>query len=275
MVHLVVALPSEAKPLVAHYRLKMRPGNEPFPLFEGNERRLIVSGVGKVASAAATAYLHARTGQQENVVWFNVGIGGHREHPLGYAILAHKITDHATGQSWYPPLIGEIPCKTGSVLTVDRSEKKYGGLWVYDMEASAFIATASRFSTIELVRCYKIISDNSTSPLSKIQPESIEGLVLDHLLTLDSLMKSGEQLANKLTALESDPPEFEKFLGHWRFTVTEKHRLRRLLRQWQTLASGHAGWSEELENLKRSREVLAWIERRICEAARSTKDGIR
>src|SRR3989338_8741295 len=143
MVNFVIALACEARPIVERYELKAIPRSEPFRVYEGNGKRLIVSGVGKIRTASATAFLHAFSGALRNQVWINLGIGGHSERAIGEGVLAHKITDHASGQSWYPPILFEPPCATESILTVDRPETEYREPWVYEMEAAGFYDTAS------------------------------------------------------------------------------------------------------------------------------------
>ena len=55
MLYLVVALAAEARPLLASYRLQGLSGH-PYRICAGEQTHLIVSGIGKVAAAAATAY---------------------------------------------------------------------------------------------------------------------------------------------------------------------------------------------------------------------------
>src|SRR5581483_8377565 len=124
MLRFVVALQSEARPLVE--RLGMKPfGEGPFPLYRGDEAWLIVSGHGKAASAAATAYLHLTAGGELGRVWLNVGLGGHGQRTLGEGVVAHKISDAASGAAWYPQLVIDSPSPTVPVLTVERVEEEY------------------------------------------------------------------------------------------------------------------------------------------------------
>src|SRR5690606_23929873 len=83
LAHFVVALPAEAKPLVAHYRLRRRIGEEAFAVFENDRISLTVSGLGKPATAAAVGYTHVLYGKHKHAVWLNVGVAGHRQAPLG------------------------------------------------------------------------------------------------------------------------------------------------------------------------------------------------
>ena len=277
MIYFVVALLSEARPLISYYRLKLIPDSAPFKIYEASDKRLIVSGVGKIQAASATAFLHTFSGSVRNEVWINIGIGGHAERSVGAGILAHKITDQATNESWYPPIVIKTPCPTEAVLTVERPETQYQGSWVYEMEAAAFYSAATRFSTSELVQCYKVISDNPKSSTKKVSAAFVESLIAGHLKNIDTILGELTKLvptqfsgrpdnwacAGKLAPLDILPPEFQKFLNRWHFTVSEQYRLHRLLRRLKTLTSQEIVWSDELQTLRRARDVLKVLEQRI------------
>ena len=85
MTRFVVALRAEARPLIDRYRLE--PADDgAFRCFHGSGRSLVISGVGKVAAAAATACLH----EKPLDVWVNVGIAGHRDRAPGELVRAHR-----------------------------------------------------------------------------------------------------------------------------------------------------------------------------------------
>lgn len=116
MLRLVAALPAEARPLVDRFGME-QDAAEPFAVYRGEDAWLIVSGHGKAAAAAATAYLHLHAGGEPGRVWLNVGLGGHSQRTLGEGVVAHKISDGASGASWYPQLVVDSPSPTVSVLT--------------------------------------------------------------------------------------------------------------------------------------------------------------
>ena len=91
MIRLVIALPSEAKPLLSHYQLKPIENSRGFKVYQKDDMALVVSGVGKSAAAAATAYLQAVSGNEPDRAWINIGMGGHRELVLGEGILAERV----------------------------------------------------------------------------------------------------------------------------------------------------------------------------------------
>jgi hypothetical protein len=174
MLRFVVALQAEARALVE--RFGMEPAGEgPFPVYRGEDAWLIVAGQGKAAAAAATAYLHLAAGGAPGRVWLNVGLGGHGQRRLGEGVVAHKISDAASGAAWYPQLVIDSPSPTVPVLTVERVEEEYAPSWVYESEAAGFFPTACRFSVAELVHCYKVISDNPDATLSRRMSSLVVG----------------------------------------------------------------------------------------------------
>ena len=79
MINFVVALASEAKPLISHYGLTLQSHRRGFPLYAGTDLRLVVTGIGRVRVAAGTAFL-AGSNSDASGPWLNIGIAGHRLH---------------------------------------------------------------------------------------------------------------------------------------------------------------------------------------------------
>jgi hypothetical protein len=205
MLRFVVALQAEARPLVE--RLGMKPfGEGPFPVYRGDEAWLIVSGHGKAASAAATAYLHLTAGGAPGRVWLNVGLGGHGQRTLGEGVVAHKISDAASGAAWYPQLVVDSPSPTVPVLTVERVEEEYAPPSVYESEAAGFFPTACRFSVAELVHCYKVVSDNPDATLSRrMSGAAVEELIAGNAGKIEAFAQDLAGLARELQAILAHP----------------------------------------------------------------------
>ncbi len=198
-VYLVTALPAEAKPVISHFGLKrLQPGCG-FPVYRSRHVSLVVSGVGKTNAAAASALLYALNGCLANAIWINLGIAGHGDLPLGEAVLAHSITDAATGGSWQPPANILRPCPSVSLETLDRPDFDYTRRSAFDMEASGFYATAARFSPPELVHCLKVISDNRGQTGRSISAAMVRRLIGGRLDLLQELLDRLTTLASQLT----------------------------------------------------------------------------
>ena len=98
LVHLIAALPAEVKPLISRFNLQRVQPDRVFPVYRNRHISLVVSGVGKVNAAAASAFLYALNGFPNSAVWINLGIAGHKDLALGDAVLAHRITDAGSGR---------------------------------------------------------------------------------------------------------------------------------------------------------------------------------
>jgi len=198
-VHLVTALPAEAKPVTSHFGLKrLQPGCG-FPVYRDRHISLVVSGVGKTNAAAASALLYALNGCPANAIWINLGIAGHRDLPLGEAVLAHSVTDAATGETWRPPINILLPCPSVSLETLDQPNFDYTRRSAFDMEASGFYAIAVRFSPPELVHCLKVVSDNREQSGRGISAAMVRRLIAGQLDLLQELLSRLTTFAGQLT----------------------------------------------------------------------------
>ncbi len=266
MLRFVVALQAEARPIVDRFRMEAVFESHPFRIYRGEGAWLIVSGLGKAAAAAATAYLHLLSGGVPGRVWLNVGIGGHGRHLVGESFLAHKVTDPASGLSWYPQLVIDEPRPTASILTVEKVEEEYAPPWIYESQAAGFFPTAARFSTAELVHCFKVISDNPDATLSRRMSTSyVQSLIEQNLRPLQELARRLAGLAREVESLAADPPGYAGILGRWPFTITEQRRLRRLLRRLAVLAPDATYGGAELGAAREAREVLQALDGRLAE----------
>ncbi|NOX99395.1 MAG: hypothetical protein GXP30_06655 [Verrucomicrobia bacterium] len=235
---LVTALMAEAKPLIDHYRLVKVKDHSAFPTFSDKDGRvlLIVSGIGKVLSAAASSSLYHISNESVGMAWLNVGIAGHRDCDLGELRWVNKIEDAASGKSWYPPRILKTGARRGSALmTVDQPGDYPEGDTLVDMEASGFYPIASRFSTRELVQCVKVVSDNADKSWRDLK----KGQVSEWIKQQMNEIAGGVE---ELLALSADemkrcslPIGYDDMLLAWHFTETEKHILRKLLSRRQVL----------------------------------------
>ncbi|MFQ5744934.1 MAG: hypothetical protein ACE5HV_15300 [Acidobacteriota bacterium] len=230
--NLVVALAAEAQSLAECFGLQPVSGKAPFRRFRRPDRaiEMVVSGVGKAASAAAAATLAA-----PNRAWLNIGMGGHHSLPLGSLVLAHKICDDESGHSWFPPMALDPPCQAACVRTVNEPLRDYPTADVFEMEASGFYEAASRSSTHELVHCLKIISDNTISPTCLVSNSRVGRLLAQGRSVIEELVEALLDLSSQQMERHRVPPEFECFTARWHFSQTEKRLLRRLLQRWASL----------------------------------------
>lgn len=253
MLHIVTALPSEAKPLIQHYALNGRQPENGFRIYENEEIRLIVSGIGKCAAAAACAYLQCMDVNTKHT-WLNLGIAGHATLDVGEAVLAHKITDTATGNRWYPSMPFKRPCQSLELITRDQSKANYDANAVIDMEASGFYATAIRFNSSELVQILKVISDNQTNPAANVNATLAEELINAKLDIVDQIIQQLQQLDNNPNQKNSVEIQ-QQFMKRWRFTISQQHQLLKLIQRWQAKEMPPLSL-ENFNNAKNSKALL-------------------
>lgn len=263
MIYIVVALPAEAKPLVDHFDLQRWQANTAYPLYHGDHKALVVTGVGKAAAVAGVTFLHNEFGPDREVAWLNVGVAGHGIHPLGSGFLAHTITDDSNGQRYYPPPVLHFSTPRESLITVDTPPAQYPNTALVDMEASGFYATASCLTTSELVQCFKVVSDNKESPVNNVSAYRVTALICGHLETIQEIVTTLDHFSSCLQALRKAPQELELFQQRWRFTVSEKHQLQKLLRRWQVLSPKRSAWSRDMGTLRKAEDVLRLLRVRV------------
>lgn len=175
---IVIALISEAKPLIDHFKLKACTSKFSFSLYRNDTIHLIVSGIGKVNAALAVSCLQNEM-EGFPAAWLNVGIAGHRSMAIDTGVIAHQVVDAGTTHTYYPTLL--VPFgKTHTLCTVDRPETSFPDDYVYEMEASGFMQAALKCSTSELVHCYKIISDNRHMSIS-FTAQEVRKTIENHL----------------------------------------------------------------------------------------------
>jgi len=263
MINLVVALPAEGRPLIERYRLSEKTTLGTFRVYQHADMALIISGPGKIASAAATALLASRNTTGKQAAWLNIGIAGHATHGTGQSLLAHRITDHATGKSWYPPQLFDLPTTTSSLLTVDVPENSYRQDVAYDMEASGYISVASRFSSMELVQCFKVVSDNREQSTATITAASCAQLVTRQLDEIDQLVSALVSLAQEYNSWRAAHTGLEQLATQWHFTVSQQHQLAELARRWKVLIPDQPLWLSELGKKKNAAAVLQSLQQHL------------
>ncbi len=165
MIFFITALPVEAKPFIRHYRLK-KDQTSLFNLFVSENVKLIVSGTGKVQSAAAVTHLLTVQKHYHHAFLVNAGFAGSPDlrKQKGSPWMINQITDESAGRTYYPDMLWKHPFPEASLTTVDRligsipSGNPDNAL--YDMEASGCFQAAARFLKIHQMAYIKIVSDH-------------------------------------------------------------------------------------------------------------------
>ncbi|MDE0919638.1 MAG: hypothetical protein OSA08_06040 [Arenicellales bacterium] len=259
---LVVALQAEAQPLITRFGLRCESPRGMFRIYRSESMALVVSGVGKSLSAAATGYLCGCSDGWRNAPWINIGVAGHRTVDVGELIVANKIVDQSTAHSWYPPqLVSNVVNST--LITVDKPEESYPERAAYDMEAAGFFPSATRCSSGELVQSIKVISDNPHQSIASLNARSIEQLITKNLSEIEQFINRLSELSIEIKVLPHNGSLPESWAKRWSFSVTQGHRLRRLLQRWKVLIGDGETLDSVLGACKDGAAVLTALEARL------------
>jgi predicted DNA-binding transcriptional regulator AlpA len=262
-IFIFTALPSEAKGLIADLNLKRWQGSQVYGLFVNATYCLTVTGMGKAAMAAGMGYTFGTFPKVVNPVIVNVGIAGHDHLALGTVLAAQKIIDMDTRRCFYPQLVGSVPLQTEIIATVSTPETAYQQPYVYEMEAAAFYETALSFSTAELVQVVKVISDNSASSVEKITPQWVTALMIPALGSIRAMIDELSALRGRLPA--GEPVDYQRVTEQWKFTVSQKSQLKKLLWRFQVLSDQSLP-----EDFETGSFLLRWLEQEVDQLAVKT-----
>jgi nucleoside phosphorylase len=250
------ALHAEARALIQHFRLKRRHDLTTFACFANDDIFLIESGVGKVDTATAIGWTGAFL-QTEQPVWLNIGMAGHATRQLGDILLAHRIEDQSSGQRFYPPQILHPLPGSENLITVDRPIDEYPEHAMIDMEASAFVRSASRFSPLELVHSIKVISDNRAHPPRRIKAAAVESLIAPHTDEIEKI--SAQLLKLRLLVIDQTIDIQKQIVDQWHFSQYQRGQLKRLLQRYHALHAEQLLLDNIPRDIQSGKQFINWL----------------
>ncbi|MEY4210151.1 MAG: hypothetical protein RLZ92_530 [Pseudomonadota bacterium] len=263
-VFIFVALPCEAKPLIQSWSLKKNSEHKPFSIYENQDFVVVVSGVGKLAMAAAVAYTMCLYANKADPILINFGIAGHSYYPLGNLYLADKVSDIEAGKNYYPQLtfVGNIP--TSPVITLNKPSIDYDAGSLFDMEAAGFYEIATKFSSNEFIHSLKIISDNSVSSIENINEVIVTDWIAKKVNNIKQLVN------NLLNAREFRPKSnndlYYQLIQQVHFSESNAVKLKKLMQKWQTvMGNSELKWTDS--GASSGKELIAWIEEQLEQKA--------
>ena len=162
MLYIVTALYIEAKPLISLFNLKKDNIYTKFQVFSNENIKLIISGTGKIKSAAALTYLISNKDIRDNDYIINIGFiaSSNNNSQLGDIVYISKIQNAYSDTTFYPEMIYKHNFLEGSLTTFDKIiENKIENVEYIDMEAYGFFQTASIFFKRDKIILLKIVSD--------------------------------------------------------------------------------------------------------------------
>ncbi len=250
------ALPSEAKPLIDHYSLKKISTVSPFGIYSNDEIYLTVTGVGKINMAAALSYTLALY-PTETPVLINLGIAGHPHQARGKLFLADKVTDRQQpGLCFYPQWLGATDYDFLPLITVIEPTEDYDQQALFDMEASAFYQTAIKFSTVELIHCLKIISDNAEFSTDQVNARRVNNWVAQNIDAISTMVT--ELLSTRSALLPPEHPQLNEILQRYHFSATSRQQLAQSLMHWKLLSNDQTIPLDQ-QHFKNGKQLLRWL----------------
>lgn len=187
MVYVFCAFYGECSGLIKHYNLKKRQTDKyyRFDVFENENQpvRIILTGQGSVMAAAALSGAASFFGIKAEDVIINVGTCAGNYEP-GQVFICNKITEAATGRTFYPDMILRSGLPERELVTApvvirksihEYANKDSHNMVLYDMEAAAIYQAANLYVGPHRMGFVKVVSDNGD--IEGLTPDFIKGLM--------------------------------------------------------------------------------------------------
>ena len=276
MIYVMMALYQEAHGLIRELELKKNTAYAPFEVFDNESAgiRLVVTGVGEIAAAAATAAVCARDGADASDFLINIGCcaaanagadsgcetvdsgmdsgyGAAHAAQIGDLYVCHKITEQATGKTFYPDILYRHPWKERELVTGMQPLQRaaaHGAL--YDMEAAAVYQAGIRFFSPDRMLFLKVVSDFGIAGQERMTAEALTGLLEQHVKEVVAFLTNLREAADEEETLRNDGilQEDETVLERLFAALHCSQTMRASARQYITYAAltGY-DWKAELE----------------------------
>lgn len=189
MVYVFCAFYGECSGLIKHYNLKKRQTDKyyRFDVFENENQlvRIILTGQGSVMAAAAVSGAASFFGIKAEDAIINVGTCAGDYEP-GQVFICNKITEEATGRTFYPDMILRSNLPERELVTApvvirksihEYANKDSHNMALYDMEAAAIYQAANLYVGPHRMGFVKVVSDNGD--IEGLTPDFIKGLMAE------------------------------------------------------------------------------------------------
>lgn len=276
MIYVVTALYQEAHGFIRELELKKNTAYAPFEVFDNESAsiRLVVTGVGEIAAAAVVAAVCAQDGADAADFLINIGCcaaanagadsgcetvdsgmdsgsGAAHAAQIGDLYVCHKITEQATGKTFYPDILYRHPWKERELVTGMQPLQRaaaHGAL--YDMEAAAVYQAGIRFFSPDRMLFLKVVSDFGIAGQERMTAEALTGLLEQHVKEVVAFLTNLREAADEEETLRNDGilQEDETVLERLFAALHCSQTMRASARQYITYAAltGY-DWKAELE----------------------------
>ena len=276
MIYVVTALYQEAHGFIRELELKKNTAYAPCEVFDNENAgiRLVVTGVGEIAAAAVVAAVCAQDGADAADFLINIGCcaaanagadsgcetvdsgmdsgyGAAHAAQIGDLYVCHKITEQATGKTFYPDILYRHPWKERELVTGMQPLQRaaaHGAL--YDMEAAAVYQAGIRFFSPDRMLFLKVVSDFGIAGQERMTAEALTGLLEQHVKEVVAFLTNLREAADEEETLRNDGilQEDETVLERLFAALHCSQTMRASARQYITYAAltGY-DWKAELE----------------------------
>jgi adenosylhomocysteine nucleosidase len=248
MVLFVTALMVEAAPIINYFNLKKDINVRAFTVYKNTDIALIVSGVGKLKSAAATAYICSICGTGKKDLLVNVGFCGAygSNYAAGTLLSINKITDMDSNKDYYPDIFynQNIPkaglCCYSRVIrkedarvikNEDASQRDNEAPFYCDMESAGFMETAIKFVYTHNIVVLKIISDYLEP--ENLDQEHLRDFVGKQMPQVESIIHGLKELNNSIgefSFAEEEKESFTVLFKNLRFSEAMKQKFLKVMK---------------------------------------------
>ena len=259
----VVALKVEAEIILDEYNMNFDPEFTLFQVFRNFEktRWLILSGVGRHNSAAATTYLYMISKASRSTCWINLGIAGSGKGHYGDLCLVNKISNNDSSNT-YPATMPKVTFHKMNLFTSDVPLTDYTLHELIDMEGSAFYDITNKLSGREFICLMKVISDGPNNDIEDLNKFKIRELINLNIANIKTIVSYYEKLSMDQYQIIQQPKILSEILSQWHFSVSQKHQLENLIKRINILSKDEE-ITKLIKDCKNSRSVITNLEEKI------------
>lgn len=261
MNYIITALAGEALPLINSFKLKKDITQTRFDVFKNQDTKLVVSGVGKIRSAIATASILVSEPPNLEDRIFNIGIcgSGVKEYKTGEFFLINKIDDYSSRKSFYPETVFKHNFSEERIITFDRpvtrKEFKEVPQSLVDMESSGFYEAASQHFQSHKIHILKIISDHLKG--EKLTGSFVQGLVEKMIPSLKEMIQNSSKILAKDSNIltDEDYQVFETVSSDLRLSTTQRFQVLDLIKGYKIRSGGDLDFLKKFVKQKKTTKV--------------------
>ena len=256
----VVALKEEAEIILDEYDMNFDPEFKLFQVFRNLDktRWLILSGIGRHNSAAATTYLYMVSDASRLTSWINLGIAGSGKGNYGDLCLVNKISNNGSSNT-YPATMPKVTFHKMNLFTTDVPLTDYTLHELIDMEGSAFYDITNKLSGREFICLMKVISDGPNDNIEDLNKFKIRELIKLNIANIKTIVSYYEKLSMDQYQIIQQPKILSEILSQWHFSVSQKHRLENLIKRINILSKDEE-ITKLIKDYKNSRSVITILE---------------